>query len=161
MWKLSLQSSAVSDIKLQNARIIISSANSVVIVIVTITWMCRGSWWRGRTCRGAAPRGRWGGWSPPAAGRTRWARAGWRWTGSPGHRVLVSTLTLSLSVSDICRHVLTTEWQHYQGKAGIQNCVNTFFWNFHLFATIARKIEYENGEERYSHARNNQIHCVE
>ena len=50
------------------------------------TWKYRGSWWRGRTCRGAAPRGRWGGWSPPAAGRTPWGRAGCWWTGWPSPR---------------------------------------------------------------------------
>ena len=159
MWKLSLQSSAVSDIKLQNARIIISSANSVVIVIVevTITWMCRGSWWRGRTCPGAAPRGRWGGWSPPAAGRTPWARPGWRWTGSPGHRVLLSTL----SVVPISVAMFPLQDASNTKAIGKYKIVYTLARNFHLFAAVARKIEYENGEEGYSHARNNQIHCVE
>ena len=47
------------------------------------TWMCQGSWWRGQTCRGGGPRGRSGGWSQPRGGRTRSARAGWRWRDSP------------------------------------------------------------------------------
>ena len=63
--------------------------------------MCLGSWWRGQTCRGGGPRGRSGGWSQPRGGRTRWARAGWRWRGWPGEHIYWLKWKVCIVLNDI------------------------------------------------------------
>ena len=85
------------------------------------TWTYRGSWWRGRTCQGAGQQGRWGGWSRRAGGRTRWGRAGLRWTGRPGKRcsVKVDTSAVMIILSHLDYHnIIIGGGRTRSGKAG-------------------------------------------